>query len=100
MSKILRVAADSPVSSVAGAIAGQLRDDGCSVVQAIGVMATYTMIKATILAQRYVTEEGMKFVCVPTYASATINGKQRTALRFTVTVVDDEQAVPAFAGDD
>lgn len=96
---ILRVSADSPVASVAGAIAGQLRDTGVSTVQAIGISATYTMIKAVIIAQRYVDNEGMKLTAIPSYTTTAINGEQRTALRLTITTSGDQRGkVPLTVG--
>lgn len=88
MSKILRVAAGSHIHLVAGAIAGQLREDRCSVVQAIGVTAVYKMLKATITAQSFVEKEGMKVSFIPSYESTMIDEQERTVLRFTVTAVD------------
>ena len=50
---LIRVAADSPPSAVAGAIAKQVRRKGWAEVQAIGAGAVNQMMKAAIVARHY-----------------------------------------------
>lgn len=82
--KIVKVASQSRVSSVAGAIAGVYRDYEEVAVQAIGASAVNQAIKAIITAREYLAEEE-KAVCVlPSFVELTIGGQVRTGIRFWV----------------
>lgn len=55
---ILKIASDSSVPDVAGAIAGQLRVVKIVQLQAIGAHAVNQMVKAVALAETYLALEG------------------------------------------
>jgi len=82
--QILKVAAHSQATSVAGAIAGVIRDTGRAEVQAIGAGAVNQAIKAVAIARGYLALEGLEVVCVPTFATVEIADQERTALKFVV----------------
>lgn len=82
--QILRVAADSQPHLVAGAIAGQMRENGLAQTQAIGTDAVYCMLKAVIIAQRYVMNEDMHLAFVPEYVGIVVNNEDRTAVRLNI----------------
>jgi stage V sporulation protein S len=69
---------------VAGAIAGQVRSQGQATAQAIGAQAVNQMVKATVLAGRVLGEEGPTLICVPSFAQTTVDGEERTAIRFAI----------------
>jgi stage V sporulation protein S len=82
--QLLRVAADSLPHLVAGAIAGQMRENGLAQTQAMGTDAVYCMLKAVIIAQEYVTGDGMHLTVVPEYVGIVVDDKERKAVRLNI----------------
>lgn len=82
--EIIKVSARSRTASVAGAIAGVIREVGQAEVQAIGAGAVNQALKAIAIARGYLLEEACDIVCIPTFVEITINGSDRTALRILV----------------
>ncbi len=82
--EIVRVAARSRTSSVAGAIAGFLRDEGEVAVQAIGAQAVNQATKAVTIARKFLLDENMDLILVPGLIDVTIDGFTRTAIRYSV----------------
>jgi len=82
--EILKVSAKSNPNSVAGALAGVLRERGGAEIQAIGAGALNQGMKAIIIARGYVAPSGIDLICVPAFAEITINGEQRTAIRLMI----------------
>ncbi len=80
----IKVAASSRTSAVAGAIAGVIREHEHAEVQAIGASAVNQAVKALALAKGYLAEDGYDIVCVPHFVDVEIDGKLRTAIKFTV----------------
>lgn len=81
---LLKVSAWSNPKSVAGAIAGVLRERGEVDVQVIGAAALNQAIKAIAIARSYVAGEGIDPICIPGFQDVEINGEGRTALRIRV----------------
>ena len=81
---IIKVAASSRTSAVAGAIAGVIREHQRADVQAIGASAVNQAVKAIALAKGYLAEDGYDIICVPQFVDVDIEGKLRTAIRFSV----------------
>lgn len=81
---VIKVSAKSRSTSVAGAIAGVIRENGRAEVQAIGAGAVNQAIKAAAIARGYLTLDGIDAVCVPSFTEVEIDGQERTALRFVV----------------
>ncbi len=71
-------------NSVAGAMAGVLREQGAVEVQVVGAGALNQAIKAVAIARGYVAAGGIDLVCVPTFADIEIEGERRTALRLVI----------------
>lgn len=80
----IKVSARSRTASVAGAIAGVMRESGQADVQAIGAGAVNQAIKAIAIATGYLAEEDVHVVCVPSFVEVTIDDQIRTAIRITV----------------
>ena len=80
----LKVSAKSSPNSVAGAIAGVLRQDGCVEVQVVGAGALNQAIKAVAIARGYVAAGGIDLVCTPSFADIEIDGERRTAMRLVI----------------
>jgi stage V sporulation protein S len=81
---LIRVAATSRTSAVAGAIAGVVREHHRAEVQAIGAGAINQTVKAMILATGYLKEDGVFVAFVPEFVEVTIEDNIRTAVKFVV----------------
>jgi stage V sporulation protein S len=81
---VLKVSTKSNPSSVAGALAGVLREHGRAEIQAIGAGALNQAIKAVAIARGYVAPSGMDLVCVPAFIDILIEGEERTAIKLIV----------------
>ncbi len=81
---IIKVAATSRTSAVAGAIAGIFREQKVANIQAIGASAVNQAVKALALARNYLAEDGYDVVCIPEFVDVEIDGNVRTAIRLNV----------------
>jgi stage V sporulation protein S len=81
---LIKVAATSRTSAVAGAIAGIVREHHRAEVQAIGAGAINQAMKALILATGYLKNDGIFVTCVPEFADVTIDDKVRTAIKLVI----------------
>ena len=81
---LLKVSAWSNPKSVAGAIAGVLRERGSVDVQVIGAAALNQAIKAIAISRSYVSAEGLDPICIPAFTNIEIGGEGRTAIRLHV----------------
>ena len=82
--EILRVSAKSNPNSVAGALAGVLRENGSAEMQAIGAGALNQAIKAIAIARGFVAPHGVDLVCMPAFTDLEINCEERTAIKLIV----------------
>jgi stage V sporulation protein S len=80
----LKVSTKSNPNSVAGAMAGAVRQAGAVEVQVVGAGALNQAIKAVAIARGYVVASGIDLVCVPTFADIEIDGERRTAIRLSI----------------
>lgn len=85
---VIKVAANSRSTSVAGAIAGVVREHGQAHIQAIGAGAVNQAVKAIAIARGYLELDGLNIVCVPSFSEVMIDGKERTAVRLGVVEVN------------
>ncbi len=83
-SGVLKVSAQSNPNSVAGALAGVLRERPSAELQAIGAGATNQAIKAVAIARSYLQASQLDLVCVPAFIDVEIDGNVRTAIRLLV----------------
>ena len=81
---VIRVAAASRSTAVAGAIAGVMREQGQVDVQAIGAGAVNQAVKAVTIARGYLELDGIDIVCVPSFVEVVIDGQERTAVRLSI----------------
>ena len=80
----LRVASRSNTTSVAGAIAWSIRDNGVAEIEAIGAGAVNQATKAVAVARGYLALEGIDIVLIPSFTTVKIGDEERTALRMLV----------------
>ena len=79
---VLKVSTKSNPNSVAGALAGVLRENGKAEIQAIGAGALNQAVKA--IARGFVAPHGMDLICVPAFIDITIDGEERTAIKLLI----------------
>lgn len=81
---IIKVAARSRTTSVAGAIAGMCREHGRAEAQAIGAGAVNQAVKAVVIARGYLALDGIDVICIPVFTEVYIDDQERTAIRLVV----------------
>ncbi len=81
---VIKVAASSRSTAVAGAIAGIIREQSRVDVQAIGAGAVNQAVKAIAIARGYLELDHIDIYCIPSFSEVFIDGKERTAVRFAV----------------
>ena len=91
--EVLKVSSKSNPNSVAGAMAGVVRQSGAVEVQVVGAGALNQAVKAIAIARGYVAPSGVDLICVPMFADIEIDGESRTAIRLLVE--DRERRLPA-----
>ncbi|MFC0471978.1 stage V sporulation protein S [Halalkalibacter kiskunsagensis] len=82
--EVLKVSAKSTPNSVAGALAGVIRERGAAEIQAIGAGALNQSIKAIAIARGFVAPSGIDLVCIPAFTDIKIDGEERTAMKIIV----------------
>ncbi len=80
----LKVSSKSSPASVAGAIAGLIKDGNAVNIQSVGAGAVNQAIKAIAIARGYLAPSGIDLSCTPSFSDITIDGHTRTAIRLTV----------------
>ena len=80
----LKVSSKSSPASVAGAIAGMIKDGVVVEIQAVGAGAVNQAVKAIAISRGFLSPIGIEIVCVPAFADIVINGEYRTAIRFSI----------------
>ncbi|MDR1617319.1 MAG: stage V sporulation protein S [Syntrophomonadaceae bacterium] len=82
--EVLKVSAKSSPNSVAGALAGVLREKGAAEIQAVGAGAINQAIKAIAIARGFVAPSGMDLVCIPAFTDIIIDNEERTAIKLII----------------
>ena len=82
--EILKVKATSIPNSVAGALAGVIRERGTAEIQAIGAGALNQAVKAVAIARGFVAPSGLDPICIPAFTDIMIDGEERTAIKLIV----------------
>jgi stage V sporulation protein S len=84
MEIIIKVAAKSRSTAVAGAIAGVIREGKRAEAQAIGAGAVNQAVKAVAIARSYLALDGIDVICIPAFTEVDIDGQERTAIKLIV----------------
>lgn len=82
--EVLKISAKSNPNSVAGAIAGLVKESNKAEMQAIGAGALNQAIKSVAIARGYVAPTGKNLVCIPAFSDITIEGEERTAIKLII----------------
>jgi stage V sporulation protein S len=82
--EVLKVSAHSQPKSVAGALAAVLREKSIAELQAVGAGAVNQAIKSIAITRGFVAPNGMDLVVIPAFTEITIDGEERTAIKFII----------------
>lgn len=82
----LKVSSKSSPASVAGAIAGMVKDDKRVTIQCVGAGAVNQAIKAVAIARGFLTPSGIDISCAPSFTDLEIGDTTRTAIRLLIYV--------------
>ena len=80
----MKVSAKSTSNSIAGAIAGIVREKEKVEIQAIGAGAINQAIKAVAIARGFLAPSGIDLICIPAFTDITIEDEHRTAVRLII----------------
>ena len=85
--EILKISSKSNPNSVAGAIAGLVKESNKAEMQAIGAGALNQAVKAVAIARGFVAPAGVDLICIPAFAEveASDNSTNITSERKRVT---------------
>ena len=82
--EILKISSKSNPNSVAGAIAGMVKESQRAEMQAIGAGALNQAVKAVAIARGFVAPAGVDLVCIPAFAEVEVEGEDRTGIKLIV----------------
>jgi stage V sporulation protein S len=81
---VLKVSSKSSPNSIAGALAGVIRERGNAEIQAVGAGAINQAVKAIAIARGFIAPSGIDLICIPAFTDIIIDGEERTAIKFIV----------------
>ena len=82
--EVLKISSKSNPNSVAGAIAGFVKESNQARMQAIGAGALNQAVKAVAIARGFVAPSGVDLVCIPAFAEVQVEGEERTGMMLIV----------------
>lgn len=91
--EVLKVSSKSNPNSVAGALAGVLRQTGAVEVQVVGAGALNQAIKAIAIARGFVAPSNLDLVCIPTSPAVPVSSFSIDATTAGLAVVVGDATV-------
>ena len=82
--EVLKISSKSNPNSVAGAIAGLVKETTKAEMQAIGAGALNQAIKGVAIARGFVAPSGKNLICIPAFQDIMVDGEERTAIKLIV----------------
>ena len=82
--EVLKISSKSNPNSVAGAIAGLVKESNRAEMQAIGAGALNQAVKAIAIARGYLTPSGIEIYMYPSFKEVSIEKANKTAIRLTL----------------
>lgn len=82
--EVLKVSNKSNPNSVAGAIAGIVKEQEKVELQAVGAGALNQAIKGIAIARGFVAPSGLDLICIPAFTDVNIEGSDRTGIKLIV----------------
>lgn len=80
----LKISAKSSPNSVAGAIAGYIKEKGRVELQTIGAGAVNQAVKAIAIARGFVAPLGIDLICIPAFDEIMLDGEEKTCIKLIV----------------
>ncbi len=71
-------------NSLAGAIAGGVKEEGKVEVQTIGAGSLNQAVKAVAISRGFLAPVGIDLVCIPAFEDILIEGEERTAIKLII----------------
>lgn len=84
MVEVLKVSSKSNPNSVAGAIAGIVKEKKSVEIQVVGAGALNQAVKAIAIARGFLAPVGLDLVCSPSFREIEIDGQIKTAIKLKV----------------
>lgn len=81
---VLKVSSKSNCNSVAGAIAGVIKEHGRAEIQVVGAASINQAVKSIAIARGFLAPGGIELVFMPAFLEINIGGEQRTAIKLIV----------------
>ena len=81
---VLKISSKSNPNSVAGAIAGMVKETRKAEMQAKGAGALNQAVKAIAIARGFVAPAGVDLICIPAFADVQVEGEDRTGIKLIV----------------
>ena len=81
---VLRISTKSNPNSVAGAIAGLIKEKGKAEMQAIGAGALNQAVKAIAIARGFVAPSGVDLICIPAFTEIKIEEDETTGIKLLI----------------
>ena len=81
---VLKISTKSNPNSVAGAIAGLIKERGKAEMQVIGAGAINQALKAIAIARGFVAPSGIDLICIPAFTEVKIEDDERTGIKLLV----------------
>ena len=82
--EVLKISSKSNPNSVAGAIAGLLKESNKEEMQAIGPGALNQAVKAVAIARGFVAPAGVDLNCIPAFAEVEVDVEERNGMKLIV----------------
>ena len=82
--EVLKISSKSNPNSVAGAIAGLVKESARAEMQAVGAGALNQAIKAVAIARGFVAPSGVDLSCIPACAEVQVEGEDRTGIKLII----------------
>lgn len=80
----IKVASNSSVTSVAGAISNMIREQNALEISTVGAGSLNQAIKAIAIARGYLVPSGIEIYCLPSFKEIMIDGKEKTAIKIRI----------------
>ena len=84
--QLVKVSSKSNPGSIAGVIAGLVKEEAPIELQAIGAGAVNVAVKSIATARGFVAPTGINLSCIPAFADVEVEGESKTGIKFIIVV--------------
>lgn len=82
--ELLKISSKSNPNSIAGALAGIIKEKRKAEMQAIGAGALNQAIKGVAIARGFLAPCGIELVCIPSFTAVEVEGDERTGIKLII----------------